>query len=323
MGFTPTSSGSPSTIIDDPTADTWYYVTVSDGCSLDAIDSVQVIINSLPSAFLNAVDSNGCAPFSASFILNTDIGVSFDYDFECDGIIDYSGTSTAPSHTYNDPGIYDVCITITTSSGCETQLIAPGIIEVYPVPIASFSADPWTTTEIDPSITFIDESIGALQYDWNFGDGETVSGLVNDVIVTSNTIGTIGLPVHFFSTPGEFDVTQTVTNQYGCIDQITYTVIVNPEQTIYVPNSFSPNGDGKNDFFVPIGLGLDTENFVMYIFNRWGEQIYEAHSINQPWDGSIKGRAEIAQEDVYVWMVKAMNIDGSAVNLRGHVTLLK
>ena len=61
----------------------------------------------------------------------------------------------------------------------------------------------------------------------------------------------------------------------------------------------------------------------MYIFNRWGEQIYETHSINQPWDGTVKGRAGIAQEDVYVWLVQAMNIDGSVVNLKGHVTLLK
>ena len=323
MGFTPISSGSPSTIIDEPTSDMWYYVTVSDGCSLDAVDSTSIVIDPLPIAFLNAIDSSGCAPFTASFLLNTDIGVSFDYDFQCDEVVDYSGTSTTPTHTYTDPGVYDVCVTITTASGCQTQLTAPGIIEVYPVPVAGFTADPWTTTEIDPSITFVDQSFGALQYDWDFGDGEIISGLVNDIIASTNTIGTLGQPVHFFNASGEYEVTQTVTNQYGCVDEITYTVVVNPEQTIYVPNSFSPNGDGQNDFFIPIGLGLDSENFVMYIFNRWGEQIYETHSINQPWDGTVKGRAGIAQEDVYVWLVQAMNIDGSVVNLRGHVTLLK
>ena len=323
MGFTPISSGSPSTIIDEPTSDMWYYVTVSDGCSLDAIDSVQVTINSLPSAFLNAIDSSGCAPFTASFLLNTDIGVSFDYDFQCDGVVDYSGTSTTPTHTYTDPGVYDLCVTVSSASGCATQITSSAIVEVYPVPVAGFSADPWTATEIDPYIEFFDESFGASVYTWDFGDGEIISGLVNDIIASTNTIGTLGQPVHFFNASGEYEVTQTVTNQYGCVDEITYTVVVNPEQTIYVPNSFSPNGDGQNDFFIPIGLGLDSENFVMYIFNRWGEQIYETHSINQPWDGTVKGRAGIAQEDVYVWLVQAMNIDGSVVSLKGHVTLLK
>ena len=80
-----------------------------------------------PVAFLNAIDSNGCAPFTASFILNTDIGVSFDYDFECDGIVDYSGTNTNPTHTYSNAGTYDVCVTVSSAAGCQTQLTASGM----------------------------------------------------------------------------------------------------------------------------------------------------------------------------------------------------
>ena len=323
MGFTPISSGSPSTIIDEPTSDMWYYVTVSDGCSLDAIDSVQVTINSLPSAFLNAIDSSGCAPFTASFLLNTDIGVSFDYDFQCDGVVDYSGTSTTPTHTYTDPGVYDVCVTVSSASGCATQITSSAIVEVYPVPVAGFSADPWTATEIDPYIEFFDESFGATVYTWVFEEGDTVSGTSGSLINSVNTSGTIDNPEHFYDAVGTYEVTLLVTNQYGCTDVYVHQVEIENEQTIFVPNSFSPNGDGQNDFFIPIGQGLDSENFDMYIYDRWGELIFETHSLNQPWDGRSKEGNNVAQTEVYVWLIKTVDTNGNAIELKGHVTLLK
>jgi gliding motility-associated-like protein len=322
-GFTPTSSGSPSTIIDNPTTDTWYYVTVSDGCSLDAIDSTLIVLDPTPVAFLNAIDSNGCAPFSASFILNTDIGVNFDYDFDCDGIVDYSGTNTNPTHTYVNAGIYDVCVTVSSAAGCQTQLTASGIVEVYPVPIASFSADPWTATEIDPYIQFYDESFGGSVYSWIFEVGDTVNGVQGSVITSGNTTGTIENPEHFYGSVGTYEVTLVVTNQYGCTDVYVHQVEIELERTIFVPNSFTPNDDGKNDFFIPQGMGLDNENFEMYIFNRWGELIYETHSLNRPWDGRSKNGKKVSKTEVYVWLVKTLDSNGNAIELKGHVTLLK
>jgi hypothetical protein len=103
--FTPTGVGSPSSILDNPNVDTWYYVDVSDGCSLIETDSVQIIINDLPTAFMNVVDSSGCEAFTANFVLNTDIGVIFDYDFDCDGIVDLTSSSTNPSFTYANAGV--------------------------------------------------------------------------------------------------------------------------------------------------------------------------------------------------------------------------
>ncbi len=321
---TPAATGSPSTITDNPGSDTWYYVTVSDGCSLDEVDSVQVTIDALPTAFVNVVDSNGCAAFTADFILNTDIGVSFDYDFECDGIVDYSGTNPNPSNTYSTAGLYDVCVTVTSADGCQTALTAPGMVEVYPVPTAGFYPDPVTSTEVDPVITMYDQSSGADNYVWIFGDGDTVAGIASDLIGAVNTSGTIGQPEHFYDEVGTYTITQIVTNQFGCTDQITQTVTIDPEQTLFVPNSFTPNGDGKNDYFFPQGTSIDPENFTMYIFNRWGEIIFESHSLNQPWDGTVKGRnTAIAQEDVYVWLIKTRDLKGNDVEYKGHVTLLK
>ncbi|MDC3337696.1 gliding motility-associated C-terminal domain-containing protein, partial [Flavobacteriales bacterium] len=323
VGITPSTTGSPSTITDSPVVDTWYYVTVSDGCSLDATDSVEILIDALPVAFLNVVNASGCAPFTAEFILNTDIGVNFEYDYECDGLVDYSGPDLNTSHTYNSPGLYDVCVTVITATGCESTITSSGIVEVYPVPTAGFSANPWVATDLNPIITFQDESSGALNFEWTFGDGENASGLESDILSTTNTSGTIGIPVHFYNTPGEYTVTQTITNQYGCTDVVSYVVTVNPDQTMFVPNSFTPDGDGINDFFIPRGIGFDNEYFEMYIFDRWGEEIYQTRSISLPWDGTVKGGTVMAQTDVYIWLIKAQTVDGQQIELKGHVTLLK
>ncbi|MBL4706686.1 MAG: gliding motility-associated C-terminal domain-containing protein, partial [Flavobacteriales bacterium] len=320
----PLSAGSPSSIVDYPLVDTWYYVTVSDGCSLNEVDSVQVTINSLPTAFLNVIDSSGCAEFTADFILNSDIGVNFDYDFECDGIIDYSGTNPNPSNTYPNAGLYDVCVTVTSADGCQTLVNTIGMVEVYPVPTAGFSSIPEETSEINPIIDFVDGSAGALFYDWSFGDGDSISGADSTTIGAVNTSGTVGNPTHFYDAVGTYTVTQLVTNEYGCTDQVSHVVTIIPEQTLFIPNSFTPNGDGKNDFFIPQGLSIDAEHFSMYVFNRWGELIFETHSLNQPWDGSVKGRSgRGAQTDVYVWLVKTRLLNGTDKEYKGHVTLLK
>ena len=98
---------------------------------------------------------------------------------------------------------------------------------------------------------------------------------------------------------------------------------IESERTIFVPNSFTPNGDGNNDFFMPQGMGLDNDSFGMYIYNRWGELIYETHSTNQPWDGRSKEGNKIAQTEVYVWLLKTLDSNGNPIELKGHVTLLK
>ncbi len=321
---TPTGTGSPSTINDSPGADTWYYVTVSDGCSLEEFDSVYVTIDALPTADLTVLDSNGCEAFTANFNLDTDIGVNFDFDFDCDGVVDYSGTNSTPSNTYGNSGLYDVCVTVTSADGCVTNIMETGIVEVYPVPTAGFTPEPTVTTEVDPSVTMYNGSSGAINYIWTFGDGDTISGVASDIIGTGNSSGTVGEPTHFYENVGTYDITQIVTNQYGCTDQVTHTVTIQPEQTLYVPNSFTPNGDGKNDFFFPQGQAIDEANFEMFIFDRWGELIYETSSLSLPWDGSVKGRSgSIAKTDVYVWLIRTRDLLGNDKEYKGHVTLLR
>ena len=90
--------------------------------------------------------------------------------------------------------------------------------------------------------------------------------------------------------------------------------------SLYIPNTFTPNGDDLNDFFVPKGIGFD--NFEMEIFNRWGERIYHTTDIDRPWDGRFKEEDEMVQDGVYVYKIWVKDFKDETHYFLGNVTLL-
>jgi len=113
-----------------------------------------------------------------------------------------------------------------------------------------------------------------------------------------------------------------VTNQFGCSDDTSETVIVDPEFTFFIPNAFTPNGDGKNDFFFGTGIGITS--YQIWIFDRWGNLIFTADDINHGWDGTVQGKSgQICQEDVYVWKVALTDVFDKKHKYIGHVSLIK
>ena len=85
-----------------------------------------------------------------------------------------------------------------------------------------------------------------------------------------------------------------------------WTLVVNDETiNVWLPNTFTPDGDGLNDFFGPIGVNLGTNPYKMYIYNRWGELIYKTDdAVANPWDGRANGKTEIVANDVYVYLIE-------------------
>ncbi len=117
-----------------------------------------------------------------------------------------------------------------------------------------------------------------------------------------------------------------VMNQGGCIatDNVTLFVFCN-NANIYMPDLFSPNGDGKNDYFYPRGHGIYTIKSLR-IFNRWGEMIFErtnflANDQSKAWDGTHKGQP--APSDVYVYTIEVVCNTGAQMMYGGNVMLLR
>ena len=126
-------------------------------------------------------------------------------------------------------------------------------------------------------------------------------------------------PSYTFEKQGLFPVTLFVTNKWNCKDTLTKIIKVENEFIFWLPNSFTPNGDGLNDVLRPKYFGI--KNYSISIFDRWGSEIYSGNDQSKEWDGTFKG--VICQDGVYVY--QATIIDNRMIrhNKVGHVTLLK
>jgi gliding motility-associated-like protein len=182
----------------------------------------------------------------------------------------------------------------------------------WPLPIADFYALPSTLTDLDNTSTMINQSIGASSYLWEFGDD---SGIFTEEE-----------PVHAFPTTNSanYVVTLIAVTDYGCTDTTTRIVILNETQIIYVPNAFTPDGNEYNQNWLPIiTADFDPYDFTCYIFDRWGELIWENHNHLAGWDGRrLNGQA--IEDGVYIWRIilkSPYKDDRKAYT--GHVTLLR
>jgi gliding motility-associated-like protein len=96
-------------------------------------------------------------------------------------------------------------------------------------------------------------------------------------------------------------------------------VVVSPSIVLYIPNAFTPNGDGLNDIFQAKGYYI--EKFDMWIFDRWGEEIFHSDDLLKGWDGTLKGK--MSENGVYTWKVIAIDVQKKRHLLTGHVVLIK
>jgi gliding motility-associated-like protein len=208
---------------------------------------------------------------------------------------------------WSNAGTFNVTL-IVSDSGCSSSpTFIP--VTVYPLPIPDFTPNPQTAFIDEPLITFDDQSLNTTIWSWNFG--EPSSGTDNYSSLQS--------PIHSYSSEGEYTVWLIVTSSDGCIDSISSEVHVTDYYSFYVPNTFTPNGDGKNDFFQP--YGTDITEYELYIFNRWGEQIFKSEPKNQPWDGKFNGNT--VETGVYAWLLLYTSKKGAEQMALGRVTVLR
>lgn len=283
---------------------TIYTVTVADGCTvINATDTAMLTIQSVPSFTLPGTFT-GCAPQCVTFSTPTNTTVTnWQWNF---GDGSTSGSSN-PLHCYSTAGNYNVGLTYTTSLGCVGATTHTAMVVVYPQPKASFYASAYETTVYEPQIVFTDNSTGNVNnWQWNFGDGGQSA--------TQN-------PSHTYAGAGDYMVSLSVMNQYGCRDSVFVPVKVKEDFTFYAPNAFTPDGDNLNDKFLPLGVGWDVTTFTMLIFDRWGNQVFETSDPTEGWNGIKHG--EVLQEDTYTWKVSLKDLYGGNHNYSGVVSIIR
>lgn len=284
-----------------------YYVTVDDDCENAAVvDSIQVTVNAYPVPSFTPSDTASCLPLPVVFTNTTDPNLigSVLWDFG-DG---NTSTITSPNHVYNTNGCFDISLTVTSPAGCATTITEPQLICAYAWPVADFGWTPEPISILSPFVNFQNLSTGAISYEW-FIDSLSVS---NDADPNYD----------FGNVPESYNVCLVATNEWNCTDTICATVVVNDEELVFVPNAFTPDGDGVNDFFFPV-LSFEPTEYEFTVYNRWGEIMLDTDSPNVPWDGRYLG--EYVESEVYVWKLK---VSGGTEDMQkkeyyGHVTVVR
>jgi len=245
---------------------TYWVIGNLGGC----IDSASVTLAILPTPEMTFSHSSaiGCAPLTMSFLDESE-GADFrTWDFGDGSPV---SNSLHPSHTYTEAGTYTVHLTGVAEGGCTHTADDFTITVLEPVQ-AEFSSDPEAPAQLPlPGglVQFFNQSTNAVSYVWDFGDGNAAS--------TVNAS-------HAFLGPGTYYVTLHATNEIGCTDSYMQGpyVILAPE--LFIPNVFSPNGDGVNDAFSVEYTG--DQPFNLQVFDRWGVQMYGSTNKSIGWDGT-------------------------------------
>jgi gliding motility-associated-like protein len=291
-----------------------YTVSIDDGCTImnpPAIAVFTVVVNPNPVIDFG-VPAVGCAPLTPT-LTGTSTGTGNTFTWLGDGK-DVLGQVNPFSPVFTVPGKYSISLVVTTPNGCTDTLTKPDFIEVYSQPIASFYAVPPLASILDPNFDFVNTSQGANSYYWDFGDPAALNG--------SNT-STVVNPSHAYSYVGEYKVNLVAISSNGCRDIASQLVEITPDFALYIPNTFTPDGNGLNDMFQPMGVGIDEENYRMDIFDRWGENIFTSNSFRKGWDGTVKGGSKLAPQGVYTYKLLVHDIQGNKHPYVGHVTVIR
>jgi len=288
--------------------------------------SIYTYADSTANYFVNVTDTNGCKNNSNS--INIDVHPNPVADFIVDGIcvnmpsmLVSTSTISADNivssiwHFENGDIVYEdsLLYTYTLAGDYSTELFVisdynciDSILKFYTIynnPIASFEYNPFTISTLQPEMNFITNTPYYSSLLWDFGD------LAYSVLTN---------PVHEFEATGTYDVWLTVVDSNQCVDSVVHTIIMYYDFVLYMPNSFTPNGDGDNDSFGPKGLRMEEyQSYEFLVFNRWGEIIFKTTDINDWWFGAD------CQHGAYSWAIVIVDELGALRKEVGEVLLIK
>lgn len=280
-----------------------------------------IVLPGLPQIDFEGNVLQGCMPLTVDFTNLSEFAIPGRYTWDFgDGQF---SNQDEPSYTYFNPGQYTVSLKGRNELGTEGQTIKQLYIEVFPVPTANFALNPEIVFIPDQKVFFSNLSTNASSYTWVFGDGQT---------------STETSPTHTYQLEGEYDITLTAVNDFGCLDSLVRESAVMAQKggRVTAPNAFTPsksgpsggiigsggsgtNGGNLNDVFSPRVEGVI--DFHMLIYNKWGQVLFESHSQDIGWDGYFRG--QLMPADVYVYKLKLSLSDGRRVVRLGDVTLVR
>ena len=325
-----------SSVVISPTMSQVYYITLTDNCGTPpVIDSLEVIVN--PNPYVQTITQrDSCEPLGMVFIpYPEDNDIHYLWNFGDPGSGNNESSDTYPSHRFLNAGSYDITLDLTTDKGCTYDTTFANWIVVYPLPVADIGMNPNPASLFNNTVTFTDltesdDPIDNIQ--WDFGNGENGTFLY---------LGST--PKSIYESPGYYDIVLFAETRNGCKDTITEVLRVNDEYTLYAPDAFTPGQDGRNDYFYPVGHGLDeTKEYELVIYDRWGLEVFKTNIMpegtgkkkevvefstipeeKRGWNGKYENTGKYVQNDVYSWTVRVVDVNGVSHEASGKVTVIR
>ncbi|MFZ1688592.1 MAG: gliding motility-associated C-terminal domain-containing protein [Flavobacteriales bacterium] len=269
-----------------PPAPMYYVCTFSNACGsvLDSafVDVVIVAAHAWPDTII--------CPGERVMLFSSGGGT---YAWSPGGSLDDASSQT-PTATPSTPTTYQVVVT--GPAGCTDTAYA--FVDLFPMPTVYAGQD----VEID------------------FGDATQLHGVGEGVVLWSPGTELLGCtdclePLASPETTTLYTIELTDTNGCKANDQVLVVV----DGSLYVPNTFTPDGDGVNDVF--FALGEEVKDFELLVFNRWGEQIWKGDDLRSTWNGTYSGVQ--SPIDTYVWKIQYSEVSGEKHRLIGHVNLVR
>ena len=280
--------------------------------------------------FYTITDGLGCEISGNETIQNVETGLTFDietFDDHCDqGIGEIILTPTNGAYPYNYSwshsntnqdstannllgGTYEIFIL--DNDGCEGNLLLD--INNIDGPTAFFNQNFDTVTYVDGIVDFLNFSSAASQTElisnqWSFGNGQF-----------SNSES----PSHNFNQIGNYFVQLTVNDNFGCSDSYIREVVAVEDYFIWTPSAFTPNGDGKNDLYIPRFHNVIEETFQFFIYDKWGKLVFETTDMNNGWNGIRQDNGKIADNSSYSFIAKFITYRNELQEKTGSFILLK
>lgn len=250
-----------------------------------------------------------CTPFLAQFIDGSWAETEIFYNWNFGD--NTTSTDQNPTHLYPNAGSFPVSLTIFTDEGCidTLTLLQADLVDVHDPPTAGFSVTPPYTDICASEIQMIDASEGAESYFYWFDDSTFFSN------------GPESNPSHQYLYAGSHYPMQVVTNEWGCKDTAYSSLFIEPF-TLFVPNTFTPDGDQFNNTFEAFS-DFYIDEWHLKIYNRWGQVLFESFDINTTWDGTFNG--SIVQDGTYGYTIQYRTCEplNPDREFSGHINVLR
>lgn len=304
-------TGTISTITPNPAATQTISVSVTDGCETPALElSMVVTVIPLPVPQFEAVETDLCEPAIFELTNTTDPSRVGSVVWNLSTGDTYTNPTTIFTNEFLE-GAYSVQMIVTSPEGCIDSVTYTNYLVSHGQPTADFTWNPNPVLMFNTSVSFSNLSDDAYYSNWVFESGTPGASQSENPVVQFPDGET-----------GDYEVTLYISSEFGCLDTITKLVPVLPEILLYVPNTFTPDGDEYNNDWFAIMEGIDLTSFELNVYNRWGQKVFQSFDLEAAWDGTYAGT--IVPAGIYTWTIRAKNSVNDAVyECNGYVQIMR